>query len=257
MNFAALDPTILLPPFLAGLIVLSTHVPLGRRVLDKGIVFIDLAIAQIAGLGVIAAHALGWATAGWQAQAAALTAAIVAALAFRLSERLWPERQEALIGSAFVLAASLGILLLADDPHAGEQLKDLLVGQILWVNYGQLWPLALLSAIVLTLWPSLRLEERPLVFYLVLATMVTASVQVVGVYLVFASLILPALAIAKQAKGRGLAWGYGLGAVGYALGLALSALRDWPASPIIVLALAGCALATAWTVGSKPRRYLR
>lgn len=253
MNLAALDPGILLPPLLAGLVVVATHVPLGRTVLQKGIVFIDLAIAQIAGLGVIAAHALGWEAEGWRVQAAALAAAITGALAFRLSERLWPKRQEALIGSAFVLAACLGVLLLASDPHAGEQLKDLLVGQILWVGYGQLWPLALLSAAVLTLWPILRLDERPLGFYLTLAVMVTASVQVVGVYLVFASLILPALAVEKLAGRRGLVWGYAIGAVGYGLGLTLSATQDWPASPVIVLALAATAVASAWQVKADSR----
>lgn len=246
MSLAELDPGILLPPLLAGLLVLASHVPLGRLVLNKGIVFIDLAIAQIAGLGVIAAHVLASeAHAGWPVQAAAFGAALAAALIFRLCERLWPRRQEALIGSAFVLAASLGILLLANDPHAGEQMQELLVGQILWVNYDQLWPLAWLSAAVLALWPLLRLGERPLVFYLALAVMVTASVQVVGVYLVFASLILPALAIGNRSGGRGLAWGYGIGAAGYAVGLALSAMQDWPAGPLIVLSLATAAILTA------------
>lgn len=239
MNLAGLDPGILLPPLLAGLLVLASHVPLGRLVLNKGIVFVDLAIAQIAGLGVIAAHVLlGEAGAGWLVQAAAFAAAGLGALVFHVTERLWPKRQEALIGSSFVLAASLGILLLAGDPHGGEQLRELLVGQILWVNYGQLWPLALLSAAVLALWSPLRLDARPLVFYLALAVMVTASVQIVGVYLVFASLILPALAIGQRG---GLAWGYAIGAAGYGLGLILSAMQDWPASPIIVLCLAATA----------------
>jgi len=60
MNWAALDPGLLGWPFVAGLLVLATHVPLGRRVLARGIIFLDLAIAQIAVLGVIAAHTLGW-----------------------------------------------------------------------------------------------------------------------------------------------------------------------------------------------------
>lgn len=250
MNLAAFDPGIVLPPLLAGLLVLASHVPLGRLVLRKGIVFIDLAIAQIAGLGVIAAHVLfGETNSGWLVQLAAFGAALAAALVFRLCERRWPERQEALIGSAFVLAASLGVLLLANDPHAGEQMRELLVGQILWVRYEQLWPLALLSAAMLALWPLLRLDRHPLAFYLALAVMVTASVQVVGVYLVFASLILPALAIGERSGRRGLAWGYGIGAIAYGAGLFLSAMQDWPAGPVIVLALAAAALAAPRQTG--------
>ncbi len=238
MNPGDLDPGILLPPLLTGLVVLSTHVPLGRQVLSRGIVFIDLAIAQIAGLGVIAAHVLGWEVLGWQVQVAALAAALTGAAVFHVTGRLWPQRQEALIGSSFVLAASLGILLLAGDPHAGEQLKDLLVGQILWVNLGDILPIGLLSMAVLGLWPLLRIGEGPLAFYLVFALMVTASVQLVGVYLVFASLIFPALAVQGMDSNRGLAAGYALGGMGYLGGLVVSAGLDLPSGPLIVLALA-------------------
>jgi len=245
MNLSALDPDILLPPLVAGLAVLATHVPLGQQVLRRGIVFIDLAIAQIAGLGVIAAHALGWEAEGWRVQAAALAAALTGAALFHLTERRWPQRQEALIGSAFVLAAALGILLLASDPHAGEQLKDLLVGQILWVNYRDILPIGLVSLVALALWPLLRVGERPLAFYLVFAVMVTASVQLVGVYLVFASLIFPALAVQGRRAPGGLALGYALGGIGYLLGLAVSAMLDLPSGSVIVLALALTALVTA------------
>ena len=70
---------ILLPAFLAGLLVLATHVPLGQQVLERGIVFIDLAIAQIAGLGVIAADAMGWEPQGWSVQVSAVSAALLGA----------------------------------------------------------------------------------------------------------------------------------------------------------------------------------
>lgn len=246
MNLYGIDPSILLPAFLAGLIVLATHVPLGQQVLARGIVFIDLAIAQIAGLGVIAAHAVGWEAEGWRVQAAALTAALSGAAVFRFTEKRWPERQEALIGSAFVLTASLGILLLSGDPHAGEQLKDLLVGQILWVNYKDLAPLAVLSAVVLAAWAGLRLGGRPLGFYVAFAVMITASVQVVGVYLVFASLILPALASPKRPVAAWL-----IGAAGYALGLLASGIYDLPAGAAIVCAIALCCVAAALATGRK------
>jgi len=88
-------------------------VPLGIQVLSRGIVFIDLAIAQIAGLGVILADSMGLEPQGWAVQAAALTAALAGALLLTWTERRWPEVQEAVIGTTFILAASGALLLLA------------------------------------------------------------------------------------------------------------------------------------------------
>jgi zinc/manganese transport system permease protein len=138
MNALAENVSILWPALLAGLIVLATHVPLGQQVLARGIVFIDLAIAQVAGVGVIAAHYFGLELQGWVTQVAAVSAALLAALLLTWTERKRPEVQEALIGVLFVLASTAQILLLANDPHGGEDLKDLLAGQILWVTPAQL-----------------------------------------------------------------------------------------------------------------------
>ncbi|MEW6314411.1 MAG: metal ABC transporter permease [Pseudomonadota bacterium] len=244
MSTEALDTGILLPAFAAGLLVLATHVPLGMQVLARGIVFLDLAIAQMAGLGVIAADLLGWEPQGWPAQAAALAAAMLGALLLTWSEKRWPEIQEALIGTIFVLAASLAILLLARNPHGGEHLKDLLVGQILWVNYAQLLTAALATAIILAVWLSMRGGRSGARFYLLFAAGVTVSVQLVGVYLVFASLIVPALATQHVRSGR-LAVAYGVGAAGYALGLGMSALFDLPSGAVIVCDMALLAAAYA------------
>lgn len=241
MNLAGLEWDILGPAFLAGLLVLATHVPLGMRVLDKGIVFIDLAIAQVAGIGVIAAAALGWEPQGWGVQAAAVSAALAGGLALTWSEKRWPEIQEALIGVLFVLASCVGILLLAGNPHGGEHLKDLLVGQILWVTPAQLLPVAALTAAVLAMWFGLRERLGRLGFYVLFALSVTASVQLVGVYLVFASLILPALATRHLAMPRRLAFAYALGGLAYALGLALSAIRDLPSGAAVVVVMAALA----------------
>ena len=87
MNWNALDISILGPALLAGILVLSTHVPLGREVLKRGIIFIDLAVAQLAGLGVILASTLGWEIHGYPAQAAAFTAAIAGAIFLTWVER--------------------------------------------------------------------------------------------------------------------------------------------------------------------------
>ena len=132
---------LLAAPFAAGLLVLATHVPLGIEVLRRGIIFIDLAIAQVASLGVVAADLAGWQS-PWSIQAAAGAAALAGALLLTWSEKRWPDLQEALIGLLFVTAAAAGILLLANHPHGGEHLKDLLAGQVLWVGWGQLAPAA-------------------------------------------------------------------------------------------------------------------
>ena len=244
MNWSALDWGILGPALIAGLLVLATHVPLGMQVLDRGIVFIDLAIAQIAGLGVIGADALGLPEGGVAVQAAAVGAALLGAGLLTWTERRAPHQQEALIGALFILAACAGILLLAGNPHGGEHLKDLLVGQILWVNTSQLLWLGGVSGVLLAALASGYLQRLGRFgFYAAFAVAVTASVQVVGVYLVFASLIIPALGSAQQSGRRRQALAYGLGALGYALGLALSALFDLPSGAVIVWTLAACGVA--------------
>ncbi len=236
----AIDLSILGPAFCAGLLVLATHVPLGRQVLVKGIIFIDLAVAQTAGLGVIFAGIFFEDDHGWLVQASAAAAALSAAVLLNWMERHWPEQQETLIGIVFVLAATGSILLLAGNPHGGEHLKDLLVGQILWVTWEELLPVLLISAGVLA---CVRIfEHRLLHFYLPFAVAVTTSVQLLGVYLVFASLILPALATLHMKGRKALGLAFGLGAFGYAAGLVISSLTDLPSGAVIVWCLAGVGL---------------
>ncbi len=248
------DLNIVGPALLAGMLVLSTHVPLGRRVLERGIIFIDLAIAQIAGLGVILADTFGWEAHGWEVQVVAVGAAMSAALGLNITEKLWPEIQEALIGVLFVLAASASILVLADNPHGGEHLKDLLVGQILWVDYQQLIPLAALYALLLALWFGLG-ERMPTVgFYLIFAVAITASVQMVGVYLVFSSLIIPALATRKLSPRQQLPAGWCIGLLAYVVGIGLSMVYDYPTGALIVWAMAVVSVASAWVLPALLRR---
>jgi len=237
MHFDGLEMSILGPAFLAGLLVLSTHVPMGIKVLERGIVFIDLAIAQVAGVGIIAADALGLPLHGVSVQLVAAGTAVAGALLLAWTEKRWPQSQEALIGILFVLAASVGIILLSHNPHGGEYLKDLLVGQILWVQPVQLIPIAILYAVVLAIWFRLGRHISGVAFYLLFAITVTASVQLVGVYLVFASLIIPALAVLRHHR-RHLLASYALGAGGYAGGLVCSALFDLPTGAVIVCVIA-------------------
>ncbi len=243
MNLDTLDPVILAPALAAGLLVISTHVPLGQQVLRRGIIFIDLAIAQIAGLGVLLAHTLGFEDSGWALQFTAFLAALLGAIGLYQCERHWPETLEAVIGSAFILAATAGILLLANNPQGGEHLKDLLVGQILWVGFDQLLPVLGLYALILAAWFGLRAERHPALFYILFSLAVTASVQLVGVYLVFASLIIPALASRRfTLRCQSLFSGYVTGILGYTTGLVLSALFDLPAGAVVVWTLAAFGL---------------
>lgn len=237
------------PAFMAGLLVLATHVPLGQEVLKRGIVFIDLALAQVAVLGVILAEVLGFEAQGLAVQGIALMAALAGAALLAITERYFREQQEALIGVIFVLAASLALLLLHNHPHGAEHLKNVLEGQILWVSPGALVPVALIYTLVLALWFGLRARLGRGGFYFLFALAVTASVQLVGVYLVFASLIIPALAVARWPERRRLPAAWALGVVAYLAGLLLSLYSDWPAAPVIVclLALAGL-LARGWSV---------
>ena len=231
MNFF-LELNVLLPALLAGLLVLATHVPLGQEVLKRGIVFIDLAIAQVAVLGVIAAEVLGFEAHGWAVQAIAASAALAGAALLSYAERRFAAQQEALIGALFVLSASLALLLLHGHAHGAEHLKDVLEGQILWTEIRTLLPVALLYTAVLAIWFGARRHFGRAGFYFLFALTVTASVQLVGVYLVFASLIIPVLAAPR------LPFAYALGAVAYAAGLALSLSADLPAAPVIVCLLA-------------------
>ena len=243
MSGFAVDFSILWPALVAGLLVVLSHVPLGQQVLERGIVFIDLAIAQVAALGVIAAHAFGHELSGWATQVAAVLAALAGALLLTWTERKRPEVQEALIGILFVLASTAQILLRANPPHGGEQLKDLLAGQILWVSTDQIVRAAVLTAVFLIFWFRWRQRFGRIGFYVIFAVMVTMSVQLVGVYLVFTTLIVPAVATCRHTPGRQLRLGLTLGVVSYVVGLAVSVVTDLPSSAVIVWCMA--VLATA------------
>jgi len=178
-------------------------------------------------------------------QISALAAALLGALLLTWTERRWPAVQEAIIGSVFVLAATLEILLLAGNPHAGEHLKDMLVGQILWVGHHQIAVVAILTVIILAAWFGIGMARLGRVgFYLLFGLAVTASVQMVGIYLVFSSLIIPALASRNATRLR-LAKAYAVGALGYFFGLIASIVFDLPTGAIIVWAMAVVGIAVS------------
>jgi zinc/manganese transport system permease protein len=241
---------ILLPAFIAGLLVLATHIPFGMKVLERGVIFADLAVAQIAGLGVIIAALLNLTEQPLLVQAIAAASALCGAALLAWIENRLAEVKEACIGLTFVLAASGGILLMSRDVHSGEHLKDLLVGQILWVSTNQLIATALLTAALLALWQWTKLKTRNLGFYALFALAVTASVQLVGVYLVFASLIVPALAT-YRIKHRRMSYAFAIGIIGYAVGLLLSAWLDLPSGATVVWAMAASGVMAAWMLNAR------
>lgn len=235
---------LLAPAFCAGLLVAATHVPLGQEVLQRGIIFIDLAIAQIAALGVVVAHVAFDLDYGMVPLVIALLFAVTGGLLFAWLERKTPHLQEAFIGSAFVVSASLILLVLAGDPHGGEQMQGILAGQILWVGWPHIMMTAAVYIVVLLLWFGVP-AQRGILFYIVFPVTVTLAVQMVGVYLVFASLILPALGTVGIKRGR-LLQGYGLAFSAVTAGLIVSALADLPAGPVLVCSYALMGMALYW-----------
>ena len=244
MNLDAASLGILWPAFIAGLLVTATHVPLGMQVLSRGIVFVDLAVAQVAGVGVILADYLGWEPTGAAVQIAALASALGCAIVLTWTERRWPEVQEAIIGVVFVLGSSIAILLLAHNPRGGENLKELLIGQILWVNSAHLPIYTAVYAVVLALWFGLGERLGRIGFYVLFGCAVTISVQLVGLYLVFTSLVVPALAT-YYTRNRRLFKAYSVGVFGYATGLLASLWLDLPSGAMIVCAMVGVAVLVA------------
>jgi zinc/manganese transport system permease protein len=144
------------------------------------------------------------------------------------------------------LAATAAILVLAHNPHGGENLRDLLSGQILWVSFGSLAVPAAVSAAILVAWFATGSRRGSAVFYVLFACAVTISVQLVGIFLVFATLIVPALAT-RYAAARRMPKAYAIAITGYTLGLVVSALFDAPSGPTLVwtMAAAGAVAAAA------------
>lgn len=247
---------LLAPAFIAGVLITLAHVPLGIEVLRRGIIFLDLAVAQFAALGMLAFHVyienhdMASEYAAMGALATGLVLALICAIGFHKLEKIAGVYQEAMIGCAFVLAASMSIIIISGDPHGGEQMKDILVGQILWVTFDDLIWYAPLFVLVSLFWFFLK-SARQRLFYIVFAVTIPFSVKLIGVYLVFSSLILPALATVKVTRGRVLV-GYTLSTLSFSLGLFSSYLWDFPSGPAIV-----CACAFLCTVFALSHRFLR
>ncbi len=231
------------PAFVAGAIISLAHVPLGQEVLKRGIIFLDLAVAQFAALGMIAFQSLPnideYSYIGMYGPlASGLVAALTCAFTFHALEKYAGAYQEALIGCAFVLAACLSLLLMANDPHGGEEMNNILAGQILWTDWPDIKIAAPVFISIFVIWNIFQ-SKRQVLFYPLFAMAIPFAVNMIGIYLVFASLIFPALAVVKL-RSHKVSWGIVISICGYSLGLAASYILDWPSGPAIVLSMALC-----------------
>jgi zinc/manganese transport system permease protein len=245
-------------PLAAALALAGIHAWLGLHVLARGVIFVDLALAQVAALGatvaLLAGHAPYGAGASWYALGfTAVGAAVLASLRDRPALARAAIPAEAVIGIVYAVAAALTVLTLERVPLGAEQVKALLVGSLLGVTRDDVLRLAALYAGVgIVGW----LTRRPLAalsfggplrharlwdfgFYLVFGLVVTSSVRVAGVLLVFAYLIVPAVAGAALAftPTRRLAIGWTVGALGSMAGIGASFRWDLPTGATVVATL--------------------
>jgi zinc/manganese transport system permease protein len=215
-------------------------VPLGAQVLTRGVVFIDLAVAQVAAGGALAVGIAFDHPPPVVAAGATAVAALTGAGAVWWLARRWPAQREALIGLVYVAGASACVVAAAFDPHGRERLSALLAADVLWAPWQAVATLAIAAALVqLLAMRGARLLRRDAVFYPAFAFALSLAVPVLGLYLVFALLIAPSLWLRRgAAQVRALA----VGATASMLGLGLSWAMDWPSGATIALALCAAGL---------------
>lgn len=220
-----------LTPMAALLLGLLALAPLGTQVLARGVVFIDLAVAQAAAAAALWVAAVVDHPNAWTTQAMATTGAMACAAAVAWLSRRWPQQREALIGLLYVFGASMALLGAGQDPHGRERLSQLLAADVLWADWPQVLVLGTCAAAVAL---SRRWLPRDAVFYPGFALVASLAVPVLGLFVVFAALIAPAL---WQRSGV-QAWLAGLGAVlASALGLLASWVLDVPSGAAVALSL--------------------
>jgi zinc/manganese transport system permease protein len=233
-----------LTPMAALLLGLLALAPLGTQVLARGVVFIDLAVAQAAAAAALWVAAVVDHPNVWTTQAMATTGAMACAAAVAWLLRLWPQQREALIGLLYVSGASMALLGAGQDPHGRERLGQLLAADVLWADWPQVM---VLTACALAVAASRRWLQRDAVFYPGFALVASLAVPVLGLFVVFAALIAPAL---WQRAGVS-AWLAGLGAaLASALGMLASWVLDAPSGACVALALSVFGVLSAGLRGS-------
>jgi zinc/manganese transport system permease protein len=244
---------LLWPPFLVALCLIGIHAYFGIEVLRRKVIFVDLALAQIAALGTTVAFMLGHSMQGSAAYVYSLAFTLVAALLLAFT-RQWSSRlpQEALIGVIYVVAAATAILLIDRAPQGAEHLKQILTGNILTSGVDELTTVVPLYLAVAVLHLFLRRRMAAggwlwdFLFYATFGVVVTSSVALAGVLLVFSFLIIPACigTLYADVAARQLAIGWITGTLASAVGLAASYALDLPTGATMVCAF-GAALALA------------
>ena len=258
--------TYMAAPFAVCLVLTGIHTYLGTHVLARGVIFVDLALAQIAALGTTMAFLLGFAVVSSQSYWISLLFTFVGAAVFsfsRLDEEHVP--QEAIIGITYVVASAIAILAVDRAPHGAEHIKYLLVGSILWVT----WPEVLKTAVIYALiglfhWRfrdkftlisndpdearsrGLNLKLWDFLFYASFGFVITSSVRIAGVLLVFSFLIVPSVisALFTRSLSSRLIIGWSLGFLVSAVGSALSFTLDLPTGATIVVTFGAALLVT-------------
>src|SRR5947209_9379213 len=258
-------------PFLACLVLTGIHVYLGLHVLARGVIFVDLALAQIAALGisvaVLAGHPIRSRPASWDGLACTLGGAAVSALS---PPHAAPVPAEAVIGIVYAVSAAVAVLVVARAPQGSEHIKQLLVGSILTVTPREVATVALLyAALGVIHWlirrPLLDISLDPagarargravavwdFVFYTSFGLVVTSSVRLAGVLLVFSYLIIPAVVGALLAHGvlSRLVIGWSLGLIASAFGILAAWTWDLPTGAAIVTTFGVMLAAVAIVLG--------
>ncbi len=249
-------------PFVAGLVLTGIHAYLGLHVVERGVIFVDLSLAQIAALGTTIGFLAGFGLHNDVAYLWSLGFTILGAGIFALTRLHGKTRipQEAFIGIVYAVSAAAAILAMSKAPEGTEHLKDMLVGNILTVSWDKVIKTAILYALVGLfhwalrkkflaismegdrVWESgINVRFWDFLFYISFGFVVTSSVEIAGVLLVFSYLIVPSVAamlFARTIGGR-LAFGWTLGAVVSALGILLSFHFDLPTGATIVCTFGG------------------
>lgn len=224
---------------LGGLLALS---PLGSQVLRRGVVFIDLAVAQAAAAAVIGVHFVLDMESGVLDQLAASAGALGVSLAIAGITRRWPAQREALIGLLYVAGACLAMLGASAHPHGKEKLMQLLAADVLWVNSFSVMGL-MLCAVVMAVVRQTRWLANDTAFYVLFALVTSLAVPALGLFLVFSCLIAPALWVERGMRhGAAVlaAWAAAL------TGLLLSWWLDTPSGPTIALSLTLWGVVSLW-----------
>jgi len=248
---------LLLPAFVASLILTGIHAYLGVHVVERGVIFVDLSLAQIAALGSTVAYLLGNDLHSTTAYLYSLGFTFLGAAIFAFSRVHRKTRipQEAVIGIVYAVSAAIAILVMSKATQETEHLKEMLVGNILSVTWPELAKTAVLYSLVGVFHYIFRerflvismdeqeAERRGLnvrfwdfLFYVSFGFVVTSSVAIAGVLLVFCFLIVPSVTAMLFASRLGprLAIGWTMGALVSAGGVALSFLLDLPTGAAIV-----------------------